>query len=120
MKITHRAQPWLLQIAQRLVNAGNDSPGTIQVTWLENWRLSMHWKQTSTYSALVYLCDGPFDSIMQSQLLDAFARSCRRKWVTTVERSPVSGIAYFGGAPASVTLATLDFERMNITQPKHQ
>ncbi len=116
MKKTRRAAPWLLKIAQNLVHAGAQNPGMTNFTWVENWKVALHWIQTRTFCALAYTCDAQFDDNMKLEIIDAFSRSCKKKLVTIARETEVSGICFFGGAPLNVNLATLDFDAMKLAQ----
>ncbi len=118
MRIPRCAPAWLLKTAQTMVASGSNSLSETQAGWIESWQTALRWKQAKTFSALAYYTEGPFDDTMQTQLLDAFSRTSKRKLVAIVDETEHSAICFFGGVPANVELATLDFKQMDITKPK--
>ena len=113
MKIPRCAAPWLVVIAKNLVQAGSENPGIPNLAWIQNWKVALHWMQTPTFSVLAYYSEGNFDEAMQMQLLDAFSRCSRKRLVSIVNETEISALCFFGGAPPSVQLPTLDFKAMD-------
>lgn len=114
MRIPRCAQPWLMDIAGNLVQAGCESPESTHYTWIESWRVALYWKHTRTYSALAFIAEKPVDSSQKTQIMDAFARCCKRKLVNIAKQTPGSGICFFGGVPMNVPMCTPDYDRMRV------
>lgn len=112
MKI-HRCAPlWLMAIARDLIKAEANSPGLAAVGWIPNWNVALHWLKQPTYCELSYRGEGELDDAMRMQIMDAFSRGCQKKVVAVIDRTPVSAVCYFGGAPCNIRLDTFNFERL--------
>lgn len=112
MKVPRCAPAWLMAIAQDLIKAGAGSPGVAALGWIPNWNVALHWIQHPTYCALSYQCDGDLDDAMRNQIMDAFARGSQKKLVAVADRTTVSAICFYGGAPSTIPLDTFDFEKL--------
>jgi hypothetical protein len=49
---------------------------------------------------------------MRMQIMDAFSRGSQKKVVTVIDKTPVSAVCYFGGAPRNIRLDTCNFQRL--------
>ena len=109
---SHRATPYILQLAREMVETGSQRLGRPAVRWMESWQVALRWQDERRYAILAYQSHSPITQQMADQIADGFARISRKKVVEFRQASPTTGFLFFGGAPPELKIASVEFPRI--------